>query len=65
MKTLFTAVSLAALMAMPAIAQETTAPSTGKAPAAIAAPPNAAPSAKGEKITSGDSPHRNFWTKTL
>ena len=53
MKTLFTAVSLAALMALPAIAQETTAPSTGKAPT-VAAQPNAAPSAKGEKITSGE-----------
>lgn len=53
MKTLFTAVSLSALMALPAIAQETTAPSTGKAPA-VAAQPNAAPSAKGEKITSGE-----------
>jgi hypothetical protein len=52
MKTLFTAVSLAALMALPAIAQET-APSTGKAPT-VAAQPNAAPAAKGEKITSGE-----------
>jgi sporulation protein YlmC with PRC-barrel domain len=54
MKKIITAVSLAALMAIPVMAQDNTAEQMKNAPPAVAEPNTAAAAAKGDKMTTGE-----------
>ena len=54
MKKLITAVSFAALMASPAMAQDSTTERMKNAPPAVADPSDAATAPKGEKMTTGE-----------
>ncbi len=54
MKKLMTAVSFATLIAVPALAQESTTEQMKNAPPAVTEPNNAAPAPKGDKITTGE-----------
>ena len=54
MKKLITAVSLAALMAIPAMAQDSTTERMKNAPPAVADPSDAATAPKGDKMTTGE-----------
>ena len=54
MKKLITAVSFAALMAIPAVAQDTTTERMKNAPPAVADPSDAATAPKGDKMTTGE-----------
>ena len=54
MKKLITAVSFAALMAVPAIAQDSTREQMKNAPPAVAGPNNAGTAPKGDKMTTGE-----------